>query len=150
MNPYDVLGVSPDVSDEELSRAYKRLAKKYHPDLNPGDAAAAERMGQINQAYDAIKAMRQRGEDPTRQGYRPGTGPGGPFDPFFTGQSYYTYTYRPRHSPVGVLIAVIVTFFIVRLILSVLFGGVGGYYYVSPNYGIPPGYGYYQTIPFGD
>ncbi len=149
MNPYDVLGVEPGVSDEELARVYKRLAKKYHPDLNPGDATAAERMGQINQAYDAIKAMRQRGENTTRPGYQPGAGPGGPFEPFAAGRTYY-YSYRPRRSPIGVLIAVIVTIFIVRLLLSVLFGGFGGYYYVNPNYGMPPGYGYYQTVPFGD
>ena len=49
-DPYKVLGLSPDASDDEIKRAYRRLAKKYHPDLNPGDAEAARKMQQINAA----------------------------------------------------------------------------------------------------
>ena len=54
-DPYKVLGVSPNASDEEVKAAYRRLAKKYHPDLNPGDQQAAARMNEINAAYDQIK-----------------------------------------------------------------------------------------------
>ena len=54
-DPYKVLGVSPSASDEEIKTAYRNLAKKYHPDLNPGDKYAAERMNEINAAYDQIK-----------------------------------------------------------------------------------------------
>jgi len=54
-DPYQVLGVSPDASDEEIKTAYRKLAKKYHPDLNPGDEAAAKRMNEINAAYEQIK-----------------------------------------------------------------------------------------------
>ena len=54
-DPYKVLGVSPDASDEEIKKAYRDLAKKYHPDMNPGDASAAEKMNDINAAYDRIK-----------------------------------------------------------------------------------------------
>lgn len=54
-DPYKVLGVSPDASDEEIKRAYRELTKKYHPDLNPGDQKAADMMNDINVAYDQIK-----------------------------------------------------------------------------------------------
>ncbi len=54
-DPYKVLGVSPDASDEEIKKAYRDLTKKYHPDLNPGDERAAQKMNDVNAAYDAIK-----------------------------------------------------------------------------------------------
>jgi molecular chaperone DnaJ len=55
-DPYKVLGVSPGASDEEVKKAYRDLTKKYHPDLNPGDPTAAEKMNEINAAYDQIKS----------------------------------------------------------------------------------------------
>jgi len=58
-DPYQVLGVSPDASDDEIKAAYRNLAKKYHPDLNPGDEAAAKKMNEINAAYDQIKNPKQ-------------------------------------------------------------------------------------------
>ena len=54
-DPYKVLGVRPDASDEEIKQAYRRLAKLYHPDRNPGDAEAARKMQQVNAAYEQIK-----------------------------------------------------------------------------------------------
>ena len=54
-DPYSVLGLSRDATDEEVKQAYRRLAKKYHPDLNPGDQEAARKMQQVNEAYDQIK-----------------------------------------------------------------------------------------------
>ena len=54
-DPYKVLGVSPDASDEEIKQAYRRLAKKYHPDLNQGDETAARKMQEVNAAYEQIK-----------------------------------------------------------------------------------------------
>ncbi len=54
-DPYKVLGVSPDASDEEIKKAYRELVKKYHPDRNPDDPKAAEKMNEINAAYEQIK-----------------------------------------------------------------------------------------------
>ncbi len=62
MDPYKILGVSPDVSDEELKKAYRTLAKKYHPDRyagNPLEKTASEKMKQINEAYDMILEQRK-------------------------------------------------------------------------------------------
>ena len=80
LNPYSVLGLTPDASDEEVKRAYRALAKKYHPDMNPGDAHAAEMMNKINAAYDQIKnpqprtntQQRQYQDDPFAGWYRQG------------------------------------------------------------------------------
>jgi molecular chaperone DnaJ len=55
-DPYKILGVSPDASDDEIAKAYRKLAKKYHPDLNQGDTEAAKKMSEINAAYDMIKS----------------------------------------------------------------------------------------------
>lgn len=54
-DPYKVLGLSPGASDEEVKAAYRKLAKKFHPDLNPGNQRAADRMNEINAAYEQIK-----------------------------------------------------------------------------------------------
>ena len=55
-DPYKVLGVSRDASDDEIKKAYRELTKKYHPDLNPGDPEAEKKMHEINAAYDQIKS----------------------------------------------------------------------------------------------
>ena len=55
-DPYKVLGLSYGATDEEVTKAYRKLVKKYHPDLHPGDAEAAKKMSEINEAYDQIKS----------------------------------------------------------------------------------------------
>ena len=54
-NPYQVLGVPNGADLAECTQAYKRLAKKYHPELNPGDRVAEAKMAEVNAAFDAIK-----------------------------------------------------------------------------------------------
>lgn len=74
-DPYEVLGVPHGASDEEVKRAYRRLAKKYHPDINPGDAEAAAKMQEINAAYEQIKDPGKASDS----GYNPYGAYGNPF-----------------------------------------------------------------------
>ncbi|MDP2673921.1 MAG: DnaJ C-terminal domain-containing protein [Dehalococcoidia bacterium] len=57
---YDVLGVSRSASDKEVKQAFRRLARKYHPDVNPGDARAEERFKEINRAYEVLSDADKR------------------------------------------------------------------------------------------
>ena len=82
---YKVLGVPKDATADEIKKAYRKLAREYHPDANKGDAKAEERFKEISEAYDVLSddeaaqgvrrgalAVRRR-----RSGCRPGAGPGG-------------------------------------------------------------------------
>ena len=55
IDPYEVLGVSPGASQEEIKKAYRKKAKEYHPDLHPDDPDAARKMNEINEAYDMLQ-----------------------------------------------------------------------------------------------
>ena len=53
-DPYKVLGVSRSASQDEIKKAYRQLARKYHPDMNPNDPSASAKMNEINEAYDML------------------------------------------------------------------------------------------------
>ncbi len=76
---YDVLGVDKSVGDEELKKAYRKAAKKYHPDLHPGDAQAEKNFKEVNEAYEVLsdKEKRARYDQFGHAGVDPNFGAGG-------------------------------------------------------------------------
>ena len=57
---YDVLGIKKNATDKEIKSAYRKLAKKYHPDANPGDKRAEEKFKELSEAYDILKNPEKR------------------------------------------------------------------------------------------
>ena len=91
-DPYKVLGLTPDASDEDVKRAYRALAKKYHPDLNPGDQEAARKMQEVNSAYEQIKNPEKfRKQQHSQQGGGYGDPFTGWYDPFTGGYRQQSY-----------------------------------------------------------
>jgi len=83
-NPYDVLGVSRNASEGEIKRAFRKLARQYHPDRNQGDAGAEAKFKEVQAAYDAIGTAEARREFDQQEQMRTmfggmgGRGRGGP------------------------------------------------------------------------
>lgn len=163
-DPYKVLGLQQGASEDEVKSAYRRLAKKYHPDLNPGNEEAARKMNEINAAYDQIKNPQSYTNTNPYGGYG-STNPYGdagaqygysPFDNFYSQGpfSFHTVTIRPGK--------IFVRFIIIYIVLQILFRLLFGSLYTSE---IPeqddgsgyPGYtysegtnrgGYYYGYPY--
>ena len=90
---YKVLGVSKDVSPDELKKVYRKLARKYHPDSNPGDAKAEATFKEITEAHSVLSDPAQRAEYDQIRAMGSGArftagGPGGGFDDAFRGGPY--------------------------------------------------------------
>ncbi|NLA54409.1 MAG: DnaJ domain-containing protein, partial [Clostridiales bacterium] len=65
-DPYEVLGIPRTASKTEVTETYRKLAKKFHPDLNPNDKNAQSKMAEINVAYEEIKSGRAEYTDYSR------------------------------------------------------------------------------------
>lgn len=74
---YDVLGVKRSASDGEITKAYRKLARQFHPDRNPGDKAAETRFKEVQSAYDVLSDKTKRAQY-DQFGSTDGPGPGGP------------------------------------------------------------------------
>lgn len=117
-DPYKVLGISPGASDEEITKAYRKMAKRYHPDLNPGDKNAETKMKEINAAYEMLKKHKQNGGYEQQPyggnpygGQQGGYGQGNPFgedgpfagfggfEEFFGGAQWRQQQQQPQGSP---------------------------------------------------
>lgn len=160
-DPYTVLGVSRDASEEDIKKAYRKLAKKYHPDLNPGDEEAAKKMKEINAAYDQIQNpsayQQQTYSNPNYSNMYGNTYyTDDEFAEFFKraynnaqGQSFYRssnttnngrYTYRYYNlTPKFSIWKLLITFMLLSFILNSCFGGLFNY-----------GYGNYYDYPYGN
>ncbi len=99
MDPYQILGVLKTASDQEIADAYRRLARKYHPDLNQNDPSAEEKMKEVNAAYQRIQDIRAGKVPPQNPGFDPyGQDPygAGNYGPFGNGTGGYgPYSYGP-------------------------------------------------------
>jgi molecular chaperone DnaJ len=92
---YKILGVDKKASDKEIKDAYRRLARQYHPDANPGDKSSEDKFKEISEAYEVLSNPQKRKEYDSGQMYMGAGGPGPGFGPFGFGSrpGSRTYTY---------------------------------------------------------
>ncbi len=100
---YSALGVKKDASQDDIKKAYRKLVKKYHPDLNPGDKSAEERFKAVSAAYDIIGTPETRGQYDRGEIDQDGTEQA---RQHYSGQQYYrqyadSNSAHPYHSDAG-------------------------------------------------
>lgn len=136
-NLYEILGVSENASADELKKAYRALALKYHPDRNPGDTVAEEKFKNITAAYEILgdEKKRQEYDMSLKYGYTKSSSQGYDYD-FDMSEMFREYSrqanqYKKRKMSTGEafqkmclsIISVIVTFFVSRIIVYIpIFG----------------------------
>lgn len=137
-DPYEVLGLSYGASEEEIKNAYRSLAKRYHPDANPGDEEAARRMNEINAAYNELKrddfGEGTKAED-SFYGYGAGQreeggyGPYGGYSGGYAGyeEPGYRSPYFSRRSRFRSAVLVFLALLLVLQLLSAALLGMGGF-----------------------
>lgn len=100
-DPFSVLGVSPSASEDEIKSAYRKLAKRYHPDINPGDKNAEAKMREVNEAYSEALRIKKGGGTSSSygsQGY--GSSSGSSYGPWGS-QGYGSYDRGSSYNQYG-------------------------------------------------
>ena len=130
-DPYQVLGISPGAAPEEIKRAYRQKAKEYHPDLHPNDPIAAQKMNEINEAYDMLQnpeKYRAKQEQEARR--QQNSRQYGYYQQSANSQHgrYASYRYSTMISPFGFIrkiIIGIIGFRLLSMLIRLLFYGFG-------------------------
>lgn len=95
-NYYEVLGITKKASSEEIKMAYRSLARRYHPDRNPGNKVAEEKFKDINEAYENLSDPRKREKHDNEINSKGGKPRSNPFDPFPRNPRGRTATQEPN------------------------------------------------------